>query len=85
MQILHPGSIILTSIGSILPLFWPPENQKCQITYIDLEGGGEFWFDTELSPPDSAENQLCLNQTLQPAFSNVTGLNMCSQEKSYSI
>ena len=80
MQIPPLGTVILTSISSTLPLPWPLKNQKCQITCIDLCVEGEFWFDTEWSPPDSAENQLCLNQTLISAFSN-TAIQLCPLKK----
>lgn len=36
MQILHLGTIILTSISSTPPLAGPPVNKNCQITYVDL-------------------------------------------------
>lgn len=80
MQIPHLGTIILTSISSTLFLPWPLKNQKCQITYIDLCGEGEFWFDTEWSFPDLAENQLYWNQTLLSAFSN-TAIRLCPLKK----
>lgn len=71
MQIVHLGIIILSSINSTPPLPWPPVNQKCQITHVDL-WEFEFWCDMKWSPTDSAENQLGLNQTLHSAFSNIT-------------
>lgn len=54
MQILHLGTIILTSISSTPPLVGPPVNKKCQITYVDLWMGWVGY--TEWSPAESAEN-----------------------------
>jgi hypothetical protein len=79
MQILYLSTIILTSISSVPPLAYPPVNWKCQITYVDLWGGG-LWCYTECFPIDSEENQLYLNQTLHSACSNWTVI-ICSLKK----
>lgn len=84
MQILYLGIIFLTSISSTPPLSWPPVNQKCQITHVDL-WEFEFWCDMKWSPTDSAEKSVGFESNTALCIFKYYSSNTSSQEKSYSI
>lgn len=84
MEILHLDTIILTSISSTPPLFWPPKNPKCQITCIDLWGRGVMISYSVVSRRLSRKSIAFESNTAFCIFKYYSS-NISSQEKFCSI